>query len=70
VARNLHPSAFIMKIDLSHPRSPEGTTTAKIVGAGITGQYETIGMNSGSSVFDPHVSLGNSSDDRELIRLD
>jgi hypothetical protein len=36
VAHNLHSNAF-MKNNLSHPRSPEGTTIAKIVGAAITG---------------------------------
>jgi hypothetical protein len=53
VARNLHPSAFIMKIDLSHPRSPEGTTTAKIVGAGITGMLSFV-----SAVFTTVVESG------------
>jgi hypothetical protein len=42
MARNLPSSALIMKIDLSHPRSPEGTTTAKIVGAGITGMLSFV----------------------------
>lgn len=36
VARNLPSNAF-MKNNLLHPRSPEGTTIAKIVGAAITG---------------------------------
>lgn len=36
VARNLHSKAF-MKNNLSHSKSPEGTTVAKIVGAGLTG---------------------------------
>ena len=60
LAYNLRSTGF-MKINLSHPpatgqrlpRLPEGTTTAKVVGAGVTGMLSFV-----SAVFTTVVESG------------